>query len=106
MVSHGLAKERVVPPKEIDRFNRLPPTVQDLEKAIQEFFPAWNEKPKPFVWTATVESIVEKLSRRRQTLQKVRPGCAQPRKRKEKMNCIVVSRTLQPNGPLWRPAAE
>jgi hypothetical protein len=22
---------------------------------------AWNENPKPFVWTATVDSIVEKL---------------------------------------------
>jgi len=33
-------------------------SVEDLLKAIAEFLAAWNEKPKPFVWTATVESIV------------------------------------------------
>jgi len=35
---------------------------------------AWNENPKPFVWTATVESIVAKLSRCRQTLERIQPG--------------------------------
>ena len=59
-------------------------SVEDLEKAIGEFLAAWNEKPKPFVWTATVESIVEKLSRCRQTLEKIQPGCTLPRKRKAK----------------------
>src|SRR5213078_4585778 len=38
-------------------------SVEDLQKAIEEFLAAWNSDPKPFVWTATVESIVEKLSR-------------------------------------------
>lgn len=59
-------------------------SVEDLQKAIQEFLRAWNDKPKPFVWTATVESITEKLSRCRQTLEKIQPGCTQPRKRKTK----------------------
>ena len=59
-------------------------SVEDLEKAIQEFLAAWNEKPKPFIWTATVESIVEKLSRCRHTLEKIKPGCTQPRRRKAK----------------------
>jgi transposase/transcriptional regulator with XRE-family HTH domain len=59
-------------------------SVEDLEKAIAEFLAAWNEKPKPFVWTATVESIVEKLSRCRQTLEKIKPGCTLPRQRKAK----------------------
>ena len=59
-------------------------SVEDLEKAIEDFLAAWNEKPKPFVWTATVESIMEKLSRCRQTLEKILPGCTQPRKRKAK----------------------
>jgi transposase/transcriptional regulator with XRE-family HTH domain len=59
-------------------------SVEDLEKAIAEFLAAWNEKPKPFVWTATVESIVEKLSRCRQTLEKIKPGCTLPRHRKAK----------------------
>src|SRR6266540_3257437 len=57
-------------------------SVEDLEKAITEFMTAWNENPKPFVWTATVESIVEKLSRCRQTLEQIRPGCTLPRRRK------------------------
>jgi hypothetical protein len=46
-------------------------SVEDLQKAIREFFDAWNENPKPFVRTATVESIVEKLSRCPQTLEKI-----------------------------------
>ena len=59
-------------------------SVEDLKKAIEEFMAAWNENPKPFVWTATVESIVEKLSRCRQTLEKIKPGCTLPRNRKKK----------------------
>ena len=56
-------------------------SVEDLEKAITEFLAAWNQHPKPFVWTATVKSIVEKLSRCRQTLEKIQPGCTLPRRR-------------------------
>jgi transposase len=59
-------------------------SVEELEQAIAEFLAAWNEKPKPFVWTATVDSIVEKLSRCRQTLERIRPGCTLPRTRKRK----------------------
>jgi transposase len=59
-------------------------SVEDLEKAIEEFLAAWNEKPKPFVWTATVDAIVAKLSRCRQTLEKIQPGCTLPRTRKAK----------------------
>ena len=57
-------------------------SVEDLEKAIAEFLAAWNEHPRPFVWTATVESIHEKLSRCRQTLEQIQPGCTQPRSRR------------------------
>jgi len=59
-------------------------SVEDLEQAITDFLAAWNENPKPFIWTATVESIVEKLSRCRQTLEQIRPGCTVPRRRKAK----------------------
>ena len=59
-------------------------SVEDLEKAITEFLALWNEHPKPFVWTATVESIKEKLSRCRQTLEQIQPGCALPRSRKRR----------------------
>ena len=58
--------------------------VPDLKKSIGEYLDAWNEDPKPFVWTATVESILEKLSRCRQTLEKIQPGCTLPRSRKKK----------------------
>src|SRR6266403_1164870 len=61
-------------PKEPRRIRLL----EDLEKAITEFLAAWNENPKPFVWTATVESIVAKLSRCRQNLETIQPGCTRP----------------------------
>src|SRR5271170_7243444 len=59
-------------------------SVEDLQKAIEEFLAAWNDDPKPFVWTATVESIIEKLSRCKQTLERIKPGCTRPRMRKTK----------------------
>jgi hypothetical protein len=58
--------------------------VEELQGAIREFLEAWNEEPRPFVWTATVESITAKLSRCRQTLEQIQPGCTLPRTRKKK----------------------
>ena len=59
-------------------------SVADLVQAIEEYLSTWNENPQPFVWTATVESIMEKLSRCRQTLEKIQPGCTLPRTLKKK----------------------
>jgi len=59
-------------------------SVEDLKASIDAFLTVWNNDPKPFVWTATVESITEKLSRCRQTLEKIQPGCTSPRTRKRK----------------------
>jgi transposase len=59
-------------------------SVPDLLAAIEEFLDAWNKNPKPFVWTATLDSIVEKLQRCRQTLEGIKPGCTLPRSRKQK----------------------
>src|ERR1700687_2456717 len=56
-------------------------SVADLQSAIAQFLDAWNECPKPFLWTATVESIQAKLSRCRQTLEQIKPGCTAPRMR-------------------------
>jgi transposase len=53
-----------------DSFHSVPALVE----AINEFLDAWNEEPRPFVWTATVESIVEKLSGCRQTLEQIQNG--------------------------------
>jgi transposase len=57
-------------------------SVADLKAAIDEFLAAWNDSPKPFVWTATVDSILAKLSRCKQTLEQIQPGCTSPRSRK------------------------
>jgi len=59
-------------------------SVPDLVAAIQEFLGVWNENPKPFVWTATVDSIVAKLARCRQTLEQIQPGSTAPKTRKRK----------------------
>jgi transposase len=60
------------------------PSVGDLKAAIEAFLAAWNNDPNPFVWTATVESITEKLARCRQTLERIRPGSTAPPSRKRK----------------------
>jgi hypothetical protein len=57
-------------------------SVADLQASIEAFLVAWNNDPKPFVWTATVESIQEKLTRCRQTLEKIQPGSTSPKSRK------------------------
>jgi len=57
-------------------------SVADLEHAIREFMQAWNANPTPFVWTATVESILEKLARCRRRWEQVQPGCTKPKSRK------------------------
>lgn len=48
-------------------FNSVP----DLITAIQEYLDAHNDDPKPFVWTATAESILEKVRRGRVALERV-----------------------------------
>jgi len=59
-------------------------SVEELIAAIKEFLAAWNEKPRPFVWTATVESIVAKLARCRQTMEQIQPGCTATKTHKRK----------------------
>jgi transposase len=59
-------------------------SVEELKASIDASLTAWNKDPKPFVWTATVESITEKLSRCRRTLEKIQPACTSPRSRKRK----------------------
>ena len=39
--------------------------------AIQEYIDAHNKDPKPYVWTATAESILAKVARARATLDTV-----------------------------------
>ena len=51
-------------------------SVADLERAIEVFMAAWNANPTPFVWTATVESILQKLTRCRRRLEQLKPASA------------------------------
>src|SRR6266850_1168714 len=57
-------------------------SVAELEQAIKQFMDAWNANPTSFVWTATVEKIVEKLERCRRRLEQLHPGCTKPKGRK------------------------
>lgn len=38
-------------------------SVADLRRRIEQFAEHWNQHPKPFSWTATADSILEKLAR-------------------------------------------
>jgi putative transposase len=38
-------------------------SVADLRSQIERFVDHWNEHPKPFIWTATADSILAKLER-------------------------------------------
>jgi hypothetical protein len=58
--------------------------VDELRASINAFLSAWNNDPKPFVWKATIESITEKLSHCRQTLEKIQPSCTITKTRKAK----------------------
>jgi hypothetical protein len=46
----------------------------DLQASIAAFLQAWNRNPQPFMWTATAESIQEKLNRCRRTLERIQAG--------------------------------
>src|SRR5258708_32922871 len=59
-------------------------SVEELHQAIMAFLHAWNQAPRPFVWTATVEKIMEKLNRARNQLDKIKPGWARRKKRKKR----------------------
>jgi transposase len=48
-------------------FNSVPALIT----AIEDYLDAHNDDPKPFVWTATADSILEKVRRGRVTLQAV-----------------------------------
>jgi hypothetical protein len=37
--------------------------VTELQQAIKEFMTAWNANPKPFVWSARVEKILDKIAK-------------------------------------------
>jgi hypothetical protein len=46
-------------------------SVADLTAAITTWAEHWNEEPKPFIWKATAEDIIDKV-RRRATLHQIK----------------------------------
>lgn len=46
-------------------------SVRDLIEAIQTYLDAHNDDPKPFVWTASIDSILEKVGRCKAVLETV-----------------------------------
>lgn len=46
-------------------------SVPDLVASIEDYLAASNDNPKPYVWTATAESILAKVARARTTLDQV-----------------------------------
>jgi DDE superfamily endonuclease len=54
-------------------------SVPDLNQAIEAFLQAWNQNPKPFIWSATVEEIIKKIDRARVKMEQIKPGSTQPR---------------------------
>jgi transposase len=59
-------------------------SVSDLQEAIRSFLAAWNTDPKPFVWTAKLEVILEKIERARTKLESIKPGSTLPRRRQKR----------------------
>ena len=58
-------------------------SVPDLVEAIEGFLGAWNENPRPFVWTAQLQDILKKIERARAKLESIQPGSTQPRRRRK-----------------------
>ncbi len=61
------------------------PSVPDLQRAIDDFLAAWNDSPRPFVWTATVDQIMAKIERARAKAEQITPGSTLPRGKKKKV---------------------
>jgi transposase len=58
-------------------------SVPDLVQAIEAYLAAWNENPRPFVWTAQLGEILKKIERARTKLESIQPGSTQPRRRRK-----------------------
>ncbi len=43
-------------------------SVSDLQDAIKLWAAHWNDDPKPFIWKAAADDIIEKVRRGRATL--------------------------------------
>jgi transposase len=57
-------------------------SVAELQQTIDDFLTAWNANPKPFVWTASVEKILEKIAKCKRRLEEIQPGSTQSKHQK------------------------
>jgi hypothetical protein len=90
-------------------------SVQELEQSIQNFLNVWNAQPTPFVWTPSVEKIIEKVARCRRRLEQVQPGCTQSKHsanewlfaghytRRSKVGSWRLKPVFQPENPFFCP---
>ncbi|MCA1733539.1 MAG: IS630 family transposase [Acidobacteria bacterium] len=46
-------------------------SIKELERAIDDYIQQHNEEPKPFIWTAKADDILEKVTRARRQLNKL-----------------------------------
>ena len=59
-------------------------SVPDLVQAIEAFLAAWNADPQPYIWTAKLQEILQKIERARAKMESIEPGCTQPRRRQKR----------------------
>ena len=64
-------------------------SVQALERDLRNWVKAWNENPKPFIWTKTADQILDSLGR---PLQRTTAACVAAA-------CAPRSRTGTPSAP-------
>ncbi len=70
-------------------------SVPDLKQAIEGFMQAWNQNPKPFIWTASVGQIIEKIERARLKMEQLNPDPRCPEgKRSRMIMCKSIYETL------------
>jgi transposase len=69
-------------------------SVPDLKQAIEAFMQAWNQHPKRFIWSATVEDIIKKIDRARVKMEQIKPGSTQPRGKRRQLICKDIYGTL------------
>jgi hypothetical protein len=86
-------------------------SVPDLIQAIEAFLGAWNENPRPFVWTAKSEEFVQKIERARASWNRFNQGAPSPGAGEKATNNMSIHfgytrrAKARPNGPCltWRP---
>ena len=65
-----------------------------MKQIIDEFMHAWNENPKPFIWTASVGQIIEKIAERGRKLSRSSPDPRFRADEESKMICNAIYEIL------------